>query len=143
MPNFFIGFTKLSEFIIAIDRARPLYLAPLDIVKPGNPCSTVRCSLVASQPKRDHLLYCKIDYSAWSEIHSRPFGPEEEARAARAAKLQRQMWAFIVEQLRAGDPDQVIYEGTPSFPTDLMLIPGNIDGITYDRDLREFVREAA
>ncbi len=51
------------------------------------------------------------------------------------------MWKFIVERLRAQDPDVELFEGVPSFPADLILIPGGIEGIAYDSELHEFVNE--
>lgn len=138
---FYIGFEKLSEFIRVIDYRKLVYLAPLSIVKSGDQISTCTVSLVASQPKGDHLVYCKIDVSRWSEIYGKPFGPSDTARAKRAPRLRAQMWEFIVEQLRADDQDLEIFDGAPSFPADLMLVPGTVEGFTYNAELHEFVRE--
>jgi hypothetical protein len=139
---FYIGFEKLSEFIRAIDFRQAVYLAPLSIVKTSDYLSSCTVSLVASQPKGDHLIYCKIDISRWGEMRGEPFGPEAIDRAARAPQLQKQMWEFIVEQLRADDSDLEIFDGAPSFPSDLMLVPGNIEEITYNAELHEFERAA-
>ena len=139
---FYIGFQSLSAFIAAIEPSFYLYLAPLSIVKYGEHISTCTVSMVASQVKSDHLIYCKVDVSRWQEIHGEPFGPESEQRAKRAPQLRDQMWQFIVERLRESDPNLELFDGTPSFPADLMLVPGSIEGITYDADLHEFVKEA-
>jgi len=143
MANFYIGFSKLSEFIRAIDYRKPVYLAPLSIVKSGEHVSTCTASLVASQPQDDHLVYCKIDVSRWSELYGKPFGPTDAERAKRAMHLQAQMWEYIVEQLRADAEFLEIFDGAPSFPFDLMLVPGNIEGIDYDSELHEFVKAEA
>jgi len=137
----YIGFEQLSEFMAARDPHRDLYLAPLSIVKTGDHISTCTVSLVASQAKPDHLIYCKIDVSRWQEIHGEPFGPEAKDRAGRAQHLQKQLWELIVEQMRFDDPDLEIYDGAPSFPADLLLVPGHVEGITYDANLHEFVRD--
>ncbi len=138
---FYIGFAKLSEFINALDWNRNIYLAPLSLVKSGNPINICTVSMIASQTLRDHLIYCKIDITAWSEIHGRPFGQTDTERAERAENLQNRMWKFIAERLRAKDPEIELFEGAPSFPPDLMLIPGHIEGIAYDAELQNFVKE--
>jgi hypothetical protein len=143
MTQAYIGFSELSKFIRAIDHDRDMYLAPLTIVKNGDLTSTVTVSLVASQTKRDHLIYCKIDVSRWAEMYGKPFGDNNIERAARSTHLQQQMWEFIVERLRAGDPDLEIFDGAPSFPSDLMLVPGIVEGVIYDDDLKSFVELAA
>ena len=55
---FYIGFSKLSEFQAALEPERDLYLAPLSIVKSREPISTCTVSMVASQIKGDHMIYC-------------------------------------------------------------------------------------
>lgn len=142
MSDIYIGFSRLSEFIAALNPLSAVYLAPLTLVKSNDYYSTVTTSLVASQPQAGCLIYCKIDYSRWQEVYGRPFGGSDTERADSAPRLQRQMWEFIVEQLRASNGNMVLLDGAPSFPRDILLIPGNIEGITYDADLNEFVRTA-
>ena len=137
---FYIGFQTLDEFICAIDYRRPVYLAPLTLSKSGTP-GTTTASLVGSQPKGDHLVYFKVDVARWHELYGQPFGPEETERAKRAPRLQERMMTSIIEALRAPDEDLDILEGAPSFPSDLMLIPGTVEGVTYDAELHDFVKE--
>lgn len=138
---FYIGFEKLDGFMAALDPQRDTYLAPQSLVKTSEHISTVTRSMVASQVKDDHLIYCKIDFSRWQEYYGKPFGETDSKRADRADRLQEQMWQFIVESLRADNPDLELYDGAPSFPENLMLIPGAIEGIHYDADLGEFVKD--
>src|SRR5512139_2155662 len=140
---FYIGFERLIEFMSAIDPQRDVYLAPLSIVKSGDHVSSCTASMVASQVKDDHLIYCKVDFSRWQELYGKPFGQESEERAGRMPRLQDQMWQMMIEQMRADNPDLELYEGAPSFPSDLMLVPGHVDGITYDTELHEYVKENA
>jgi hypothetical protein len=137
---FYIGFEKLSEFIHALDGSRQVYVAPLTLVKHNDYLSTNMAGLVASQIKNDHLIYCKVDTSRWQEIYGKPFGEPDRERSERARFLQEQMWRFVVEQIRTANPDLEIFDGTPSFPNDLLLVPGHADGVSYDADLLEFVK---
>ncbi len=138
----YIGFQALDQFAAALDHEHQVYVAPLSIVKTNNEhISTCTVSPVASQPQHDSLIYCKVDVSRWQELYGKPFGQEAEQRAARAEHLQEKMWTLIVEALRADNPDLEIYDGAPSFPDNLILIPGHIEGIAYDAELQDFIAE--
>jgi hypothetical protein len=67
---------------------------------------------------------------------------DESAEIARSApRLQQKLWEIAVERLRAYQPDWVLFDAAPSFPRDLILIPGSIDGITYNAELQDYEEE--
>ncbi len=136
----YIGFAAIDQFAAALDHEHQVYVAPFSLVKTNNDhVSTVTAGLVASQPQRDSLIYCKVDVTRWSELYGKPFGQDSEQRAGRAQRLQEKMWTLIVEQLRADNQDLEIYDGVPSFPQDLLLVPGHIEGVVYDPDSQDYV----
>ncbi len=63
----------------------------------------------------------------------------ESQRHARSQRLSEKVWRLVVERIRNSQSDVTIHEGAPSFPRDLMLIPGHIEGVAYDPDLQDYV----
>jgi len=145
MPQpFFIGFTRFEEFLGAVDDRLDLNLAQITVIARDAHFNAMTATVIASQVKGDHLIYCRMPVSKWLEMHigtkMQPFSERDQARAERAPRLQQQLMDIARELINRHFNNAVcVAAGAPSFPNDLTLIDGCIDSATYDQDTHSFV----
>lgn len=134
--SFFIGFTTLESFLSAVNDQLDLNLAPIEYISHGEYFDTITACVIASQVKDGHLVYWKMDAAKWTRNRSgENWGPTSIDRAQRAPKLQQQIVDIATDMIyRHLGQSLCIQAGLPSFPANLILIDGQIDSATYDRD---------
>ncbi len=142
--QFFIGFTRFEEFLGAVDDQRDLNLAQITVISRDAHFNAVTATVIASQVKDNHLIYCRMPVSKWMEMYigtkMQPFGDKDQERAERAPQLQQQLMDIARGLIdRHFNGDMLIAAGAPSFPNDLTLIDGYIDSATYDQATHAFV----
>ena len=143
MPQYFIGFNTLEDFLAAVDDQRDLHLTTISTIEHGSYLDTVTALVIASQVKDDHLIYCRIRAARYGRMlignEMQPVSDRDIERARRAPDLQQQLYTIAVQLIQQRLPDTLIAAGVPSFPTNLTLIDGSIDSATYDRDTGAYV----